>query len=100
MEIDAADARGSDAVLKKRFAPTHLQKCQFTTFLVQFLEAVKAIPAVPCLILQALETFPSCLPSSSNPTFAQIIFCSLVIGCPQNFCRRWQGLSPASGINL
>src|SRR4029453_9800700 len=35
------------------------------------------------MILQACETLPSCLASSSRPALARMIFCSLVIcGCP------------------
>ena len=81
-----------DAVLLDRLAPRHLGQGKIAAFLVQLLKAIETVPAfggkmVPIhflvpphpMILQAWETLPSCLASSSRPTFALMTFCSVLI---------------------
>jgi hypothetical protein len=84
-----------DPVAQDRLAPGDLGQRDLAAFLIELLEAVEAVPAVPSaaipraaraepwaappMILQACDTWPSCLASSSRPTLARITLRSLVM---------------------
>jgi hypothetical protein len=97
------DRQVDDGVLNLRLHPVAQDRLAFgdlgqrelATLLVELLEAIEAIPAVPSaaipravraeplaappMILQAWDTLPSCLASSSKPTLARITLRSLVM---------------------
>src|SRR5262249_10796368 len=66
------------AVLQHRLLATDFLQGQFAALVVELLEPVEAVAAV-AIILQAWLTLPSCLASSSRPTLARMIFCSVVM---------------------
>ena len=73
-----------------RLCPADLLQRQLATLVVELLEPVKAVAAVPHHLagladpgLRRGRLLPSCLASSNRPTLARITFCACVIGGPQ-----------------
>ena len=75
------------AVLQHRLLAADFGQRQFAVLFVELLEAVEAIATV-AHDLAAWHTLPRCLASSSSPTFARMIFCSVVMVVFSNPPRR------------
>src|SRR5262249_9774419 len=67
-----------DGRLQHRLLAADFLQGQFAALVVQLLESVEAVATEP-IILQAWMMLPSCLASSSRPTLARMIFCSVVM---------------------
>ena len=73
---------GREPLLEDRLRAADLHQHRFAAGLAEVLEPVKLSRLSP-IILQACNTLPSCLARSNTPTFAPILFCSLVIRGPR-----------------
>src|SRR5690348_5233741 len=77
---------GGRAVLQDRLAAADLLQRQLAAFVIHLLEPVEAVAAVAEHLagladprLRGGRLLPSCFASSSSPTLARMIFCSLVM---------------------
>ena len=88
-KADCSTASGNNGVLVLLRHPVldaasycYLQQSKVPAFVAKLLEAKKPSRLKP-IILQASFTLPSCFASSSSPTFARMIFCSVSHGVLQ-----------------
>src|SRR5689334_1670807 len=76
-----------DAVLQDGLPVGEFLERDLAAFVIQFLEAIELSRLYP-MILQAWETLPSCLASSSSPALARMIFWSLVMAVSSGVASR------------